>query len=56
MTPTWTAPRLIVLARARPEESVLAGCKTITVWTGPGGQNLACIAAFCNNCQRIGTS
>jgi hypothetical protein len=29
----WSKPELIVLARSRPEEAVLNGCKS---WTEPG--------------------
>jgi hypothetical protein len=27
--PRWRTPELIVLVRGRPEEAVLAGCKTV---------------------------
>ena len=27
MTKTWEAPKLVVLVRARPEESILINCK-----------------------------
>lgn len=56
MKAQWTRPHLVVLARAHPEENVLAGCKTLTDWGGAGYTNLACVAAMCNNCQRLGTS
>jgi len=30
MTKVWQKPKLIILYRGRPEESVLLGCKTAT--------------------------
>jgi hypothetical protein len=37
MKKAWEKPKIIVLYRGRPEECVLAACKTgVTVLTGPG--------------------
>lgn len=33
----WSKPELVVLVRSKPEEAVLAACKTI--FADPGGQN-----------------
>jgi hypothetical protein len=49
---------LTVLVRSRPEEMVLAGCKTFGGnWANSGSSHFACII-FCGNspCQTIGTS
>ena len=53
----WVRPQLTVLVRSRPEEMVLAGCKSLSTWRGPNSTNLACII-FCGDpaCQNIGTS
>ena len=39
--PKWTKPKLIVLVRGKPEESVLQGCKTRD-GGGPEGDAGAC--------------
>ena len=36
MKKVWEKPQLIILYRARPEENVLAGCKTVSQSDGPG--------------------
>ena len=41
MKKIWEKPKLIILVRGRPEESVLAGCKT-TGTAGPNNQKLKC--------------
>ena len=53
----WVRPQLTVLVRSRPEEMVLAGCKSVSTWQGPNSTNIACII-FCGNprCTNIGSS
>lgn len=42
---TWQAPELTILVRSRPEEAVLATCKTATVATAPGPNRKECSRA-----------
>ena len=48
MNEVWQKPKLIILYRGRPEESVLADCKTAA-----GGGKLAVTTKF-NACTRNG--
>ena len=49
----WTRPELVVIIRTKPEESVLATCKTAASATGLASENLACyqVDVDCVNCQ-----
>jgi hypothetical protein len=44
---SWSPPRLIVLARGAPEESVLMSCKL----SGASGADAANGGCFATNCQ-----
>ena len=49
----WTDPTLVVLVRNRPEEAVLAGCKTLAN-TGSGGPSVLewdCGDDSCGDCN-----
>jgi hypothetical protein len=50
----WVKPQLIVLGRGRPEESVLANCKTNNQTGGGPNGILDCISD--GDCSPIGTS
>ena len=56
----WVRPRLVVLARGTPEESVLAGCKTFAPgMSGPSSINAVCekmIVPRCMKCNKQGTT
>jgi hypothetical protein len=58
MEKTWSRPELIVLVKGKPEEAVLAACKT----EGSSGPNVnfgACVAAIgatCGACETISSS
>jgi len=54
MKPQWKKPELIVLLRTRPEESVLAGCKTGGS-IGPRG-SFNCISEGGPNCKEAAGS
>jgi hypothetical protein len=57
MTPTklvWQKPELIILARSRPEESVLLTCKGQPGIRNPGTGN--CGRNHARSCLQIGTS
>ena len=47
----WEKPKLIVLARGRPEEAVLGTCKNAT-GTGPGGSG--CVWTAGPSCDTSG--
>jgi len=54
MTKVWQKPKLIILYRGRPEESVLLGCKTSPEFSGGGPLNKdsACYALLrCWDCE-----
>ena len=38
----WQKPKLVILARSTPEESVLTTCKSSKAGTGPHNSNGAC--------------
>ena len=42
MKKRWEKPSVLIIARNRPEETVLAGCKLLEGGTGPTGQNSVC--------------
>ena len=44
---TWTQPKLTVLVRGKPEESVLGGCK-IKGTAGPGNKKTCARAGGCS--------
>jgi len=43
----WSQPKLIVLGRGTPEESVLCVCKS---WTGYGPKGSGCKKHKCSDC------
>lgn len=50
----WEKPRLMVLTRNRPDESVLTTCKGGNLFTGPDSGENSCTVLlgncfFCNN-------
>ena len=56
---TWQTPRLIVLVRGRPEESLMVNCKTCHIMAGPGYFFDGCEIAFpeiCPWCEEYGAS
>ena len=60
---TWQKPQLIVLVRNRPEEAILAACKSNSTGTDPESVNMGCwgvgappLASFCTFCHVIGDS
>jgi len=58
MKKIWQKPKLIILSRGRPEESVLAGCKITTVG-GPNNSKGKCNlnkTGKCAVCSAITTS
>ena len=59
MKKIWEKPKLIILVRGRPEESVLAGCKLTTVG-GPNNVKAKCNLKSggnkCGVCSAITTS
>lgn len=38
----WSKPQLVILARGRPEESVLATCKKDSTSSGPSNKKSSC--------------
>ena len=47
----WKAPKLVILARGKAEERVLATCKNEGL-SGPTNSNNGCLAAGCTaNCD-----
>lgn len=60
----WETPQLIILAKAEPEENVLASCKTMNPnqqVSGPNDmvQQATCaqgVEGNCSNCQSRGVS
>jgi hypothetical protein len=56
---TWQKPKLIILARGRPEELVLAGCKMAIKSAGAKNKNSSCYQTSnkCPNaCSVVSTS
>jgi hypothetical protein len=55
----WMSPRLLVLGRGMPEESVLMGCKhaSLTV-NGPNANNVGCKVGMgnCSLCSSMDKS
>jgi hypothetical protein len=57
MKMTWQKPKLIILARGRPEEFVLAGCKIKNKPDTSANKQTGCIQkASCQLCKAVGTS
>jgi hypothetical protein len=56
MKKIWQKPKLIVLVRGRPEESVLAGCKMKGTTASTKNKNTGCQKAGCGLCNATGTS
>ena len=56
MKKIWEKPKLIILARGRPEESVLAGCKMQGITVSRKNKNTGCQKAGCGLCNAKGTS
>jgi hypothetical protein len=58
--PTWSAPELIVLARSKPGEAVLAVCKLGPPSAGPNSVNNSChwelLGGGCGECSSMGAS
>ena len=54
----WQKPKLIILARGRPEEFVLAGCKMAGTSVAIKNKNKGCYTAngCATTCQVISTS
>ena len=54
----WQKPKLIILERGRPEESILAGCKMSDNSLGPSNSKNACKRnkACTQDCSVISTS
>ena len=51
MKKIWKKPELVVLGRSRPEESVLAFCKTGGVTAAdPGGSHSGCTTYSATDC------
>jgi len=52
MKKTWETPKLIVLVRGRPEESILSACKSNEIPTGPNANVSQCESGdgTCPNC------
>lgn len=51
MKKTWEAPKLVILVRTRPEESILSACKTNVGATGPNNFDEYCWNTACEACQ-----
>jgi hypothetical protein len=57
MKKTWEAPKLIILARSRPEESLLVQCKTAEGFiTGPFALVYFCAGTPCTDCSALADS
>lgn len=54
-TRTWQKPELTVLVRNRPEETVLAACKSASVPSATGPAGKLCLNSN-NNCRNSSTS
>jgi hypothetical protein len=52
---SWEKPQLIVLGRSKPEEGVLAACKTNNYGTGPGSGEKHCFK-WPDNCSSTAAS
>ena len=52
----WSRPQLIVLARGRPEERVLQGCKHPSEKPGPGRPNCKKQTPPGDNCLELSES
>ena len=56
MKKRWEKPKLVVLVRARPEESCLAACKAQAGGTDPGSGFRACQGdSACTGCSSLGS-
>ncbi len=56
---TWNKPKCVVLVKGKPEEQVLAGCKTTGVWDAdPDWSNNGCddVAGTCLKCDTFSAS
>ncbi len=47
---TWTEPELIVIARGKPEEAVLGGCKAFESSACPSNLGAGCAETSCSSC------
>jgi hypothetical protein len=57
MKKIWQKPKLIILARGRPEEFVLAGCKIKNNPASSQNKNTGCQrAAVCHLCSVVSAS
>ena len=57
MKKIWQKPKLIILARGRPEEFVLAGCKIKAKTASTQAKNTGCQRKnACQLCSAVGTS
>jgi hypothetical protein len=56
MKKIWEKPKLIILARGRPEEFVLAGCKMKGTTVSTSTKNTGCQKFGCGLCNAKGTS
>jgi hypothetical protein len=56
MKKIWQKPKLIILARGRPEESVLAGCKMAGSGASIRNKNTGCQKPCNTPCVAVSTS
>jgi hypothetical protein len=56
MKKTWQKPKLIILARGRPEESVLLGCKMSGSGASIRNKNIGCEKPCNTPCVVVSTS
>lgn len=54
----WETPKLIVIARNKPEERILEACKTASSFTSEDLQHNGCADDLlrCDTCENIGAS
>lgn len=54
----WEAPKLIVIVRSSPEESLISACKGGNTFEGPRAVNTACYfpSDGCLSCAQYSTS
>ncbi len=60
----WATPKLIILTRGKPEERVLAACKTYGAVGAPQNTNISCVkfkwliggGSDCNYCSALSAS
>jgi hypothetical protein len=56
MRKPWSKPKLVVLIRGKPEETVMQTCKGAGL-TGPGTDNVECVStSVCRPCAWVRAS